>query len=80
MITQQLPQTSAQPTTDLRSTKEVFVVEFSCDDLDALLEAMAIVNSSNNQAAPAQLEEIIYLDPREQAQLHTGPFAMPAAA
>ena len=73
-------QTTTQRTTESRRAKEVFLLALSCEDLDVLIQAMAMVNSPQNEPAKAHLDEIIYLDSPAPIPLQPGPFAMPAAA
>ena len=57
--------------------KEVFVLELSPEDVEALMRAMASVQPK--PPAQAQLE-VIDLVSAGRAQVERGPFAMPAVA
>lgn len=67
------------PDSHAPSDREIFVVAFSASDVDALLQAMAAVNS--RKAIDADLEEVIDLaTPTPVGIQQRGPFAMPAVA
>ena len=66
--------------TEAQTTHEVFVLELSMEQVQAMLSAMAAVNSAPAEATVMGQRTIIDLEPRGPQSLPWGPLQMPSAA